>query len=348
VEYFIKFGVGIYPLYDKYFNFNSYPPIFSGMEYITNENILQGKRIVLISSYCDTKEKIDVLINTIKTVKSYNLDVMVNSPLPLPSDVINMCDFYVQTKENPLLNWPQKSVMSWARYVGKDREIVVKRSVIDYGWAALYQTKKLSEYALTYDYDRYYHIIYDTEIDDTVVSTFLLDKKCNFFPFHEHKVSLHLIALDRENLLKFSNLITFDSYLKFNCIVENWLYNTLINSDMNYKIELEKIDDLVLFHKDENLFDYSDINGLVFFIVKDVILNNDVCLYFYDNQEKINVFITVDGVETSYEISNRDIINLGFKPHNIKNVLISYNGIVSDITEKIKNITQNVIEIKLL
>jgi hypothetical protein len=117
---------------------------------------------------------------------------------------------------------------------------------------------------------------------------------------------------------------------------------------MNYKIELEKIDDLILFHKDENLFDYSDINGLVFFIVKDVILNNDVCLYFYDNEEKINVFITVDGVETSYEISNRDIINLGFKPYNIKNVLISYNGIVSDITEKIKNITQNVIEIKLL
>lgn len=318
------------------------------MEYITNKNNLQGKRIVLISSYCDTKEKIDILINTIKTIKSYNLDVMVNSPLPLPSDVINMCDFYVQTKENPLLYWPQKSVMSWVKHMDKDNEIVIKRSVIDYGWAALYQTKKLSEYALTYDYDRYYHIIYDTEIDDTVVSTFLSDKKCNFYPFHEHKVSLHLIVLDRENLLKFSNLITFDSYLKFNCIVENWLYDTIVNSDMNYKIELEKIDDLILFHKDENLFDYSDINGLVFFIVKDVILNNDVCLYFYDNEEKINVFITVDGVGTSYNISNRDIINLGFKPYNLKNVLISYNGIVSDITEKIKNITQNVIEIKLL
>ena len=318
------------------------------MENITNENNLQGKRIVLISSYCDTKEKIDVLINTIKTIKSYNLDVMVNSPLPLPSDVINMCDFYVQTKENPLLYWPQKSVMSWARYIGKDREIVVKRSVIDYGWAALYQTKKLSEYALTYDYDRYYHIIYDTEIDDTVVSTFLSDKKCNFFPFHEHKVSLHLIALDRENLLKFSNLITFDSYLKFNCIVENWLYNTLIKSNMDYKIELEKIEDLILFHKDDNLFDYSDISGLVFFILKDVVHNDEVCLYFYNNKEKINVLITVDGVETSYDISNRDIINLGFKPYDIKNVLISYDGISSDITEKIKNIIHNVIEIKLL
>jgi hypothetical protein len=273
---------------------------------------------------------------------------MVNSPLPLPSDVINMCDFYVQTKENPLLYWPQKSVMSWVRYTGKDREIVIKRSVIDYGWAALYQTKKLSEYALTYDYERYYHIIYDTEIDDTVVSTFLSDKKCNFYPFHEHKVSLHLIALDRENLLKFSNLITFDSYLKFNSIVENWLYDTLIKSNMDYKIELEKIEDLILFHKDENLFDYSDISGLVFFIVKDVVHNDEVCLYFYNNKEKINVLITVDGVESSYNISNRDIVNLGFKPYNIKNVLISYNGIVSDITEKIKNITHNVIEIKLL
>lgn len=318
------------------------------MENINNENNLQGKRIVLISSYCDTKEKIVILINTIKTIKSYNLDVMVNSPLSLPSDVINMCDFYVQTKENPLLYWPQKSVMSWVRNTDKDKEIVIKRALIDYGWAALYQTKKLSEYALTYDYDRYYHIIYDTEIDDTVVSTFLSDKKCNFYPFHEHKVSLHLIALDRENLLKFSNLITFDSYLKFNCIVENWLYDTLIKSNMDYKIELEKIEDLILFHKDDNLFDYSNISGLVFFIVKDVVHNDEVCLYFYNNKEKINVLITVDGVESSYDISNRDIVNLGFKPYNIKNVLISYDGISSDITEKIKNIIHNVIEIKLL
>ena len=318
------------------------------MENINNENNLQGKRIVLISSYCDTKEKIVILINTIKTIKSYNLDVMVNSPLSLPSDVINMCDFYVQTKENPLLYWPQKSVMSWVRNTDKDKEIVIKRALIDYGWAALYQTKKLSEYALTYDYDRYYHIIYDTEIDDTVVSTFLSDKKCNFYPFHEHTVSLHLIALDRENLLKFSNLITFDSYLKFNCIVENWLYDTLIKSNMDYKIELEKIEDLILFHKDDNLFDYSNISGLVFFIVKDVVHNDEVCLYFYNNKEKINVLITVDGVESSYDISNRDIVNLGFKPYNIKNVLISYDGISSDITEKIKNIIHNVIEIKLL
>ena len=36
--------------------------------------VMEKTKIVLISSYCDTKEKIDILINTIKTIKSYNLD----------------------------------------------------------------------------------------------------------------------------------------------------------------------------------------------------------------------------------------------------------------------------------
>jgi hypothetical protein len=117
---------------------------------------------------------------------------------------------------------------------------------------------------------------------------------------------------------------------------------------MDYKIESEKVDDLILYHKDVDLFNYSDIKGLIFFIVKNVTLNDEVSLYFYDNEDKINLLITVDGIEKSYDISNRDIINLGFKSDNVKNVLISYNGMVSDITEKIKNIIHNVIEIKLL
>lgn len=317
------------------------------MEKINNENNLIGKRLVMISSYCDTEEKINVLINNIKTIKSYNLDVMLNSPLPLPSNVINMCDFYIQTKENPLLNWPEKSVMSWAKYDGKDREIMVKRSVIDYGWAALYQTKKLSEYALSFDYERYYHIVYDLVIDEMVISTFLSDDKCNFFPFHEHKVSLHLIALNKENLLNFSKHITFESYVSFNCIVENWLYDIIINSNLDYKISNTKVEDSILYHQGIDLFNYSDINGLIFFISKDVALNDDVCLYFYDNEEKINVLITIDGIDHNHLISNRDIINLGFKPDNIKKVIITYNGIVLDITEKINNIIHNVIEIKL-
>lgn len=303
------------------------------------------KRLVLISSYCDTEQKIKVLKNNLEIIKSQGLDVMLNSPISLPSEVIDMCDFYIQTKENPLLDWPQKSVMSWVKYFCIDKEIKIKRSLVDYGWAALYQTKKLSEYALTFDYDRYYHMIYDTIIDDTVLSTLSSEKICSFFPFHEHNVSLHLIALDRENLHNFSKFITLESYTKFNCIVENWLYDVIINSNMNYTIEVDKVDDSILFHRELNLFDYSDIYGLKFFISKDVFENKDISLFFYDNEEKINVSITVDGIQTEYSISNNDIINLGIKPNDVKNVSLSYNGLSSDITETIKKITLNIIEV---
>jgi hypothetical protein len=326
---------------DKYSDYN-----YIVSKYFSDNNQqTKMKRLVLISSYCNTEEKIQALKTNLKIIKSRGLDVMLNSPISLPSDVIDMCDFYMQTKENPLLDWPRKSVMSWVKYINADKEIKIKRSLVDYGWAALYQTKKLSEYALTYDYDRYYHIIYDTIIDDTVLSTLFSDKRCSFFPFHEHNVSLHLIALDRENLLNFSNHITLESYIKFNSIVENWLYNVIINSNLNYTIESEKVDDSILFHKELNIFNYSEIDGLTFFISKDVSENKDINLFFYNNEEKINVLITIDGIETNYTIYNTDIINLGFKPSDIKNVSIFYNGISSDITETIKKITLNTIEV---
>jgi hypothetical protein len=309
---------------------------------------MKKNRIVLISTYCDTSEKIEILKGNIEIIKSNGLDVMVNSPISLPNEIIHMCDFYIQTKENPLLYWPEKAVSSWMKHTFEDREIVINRALIDYGWAAIYQTKKLSEYALTYEYERYYHIVYDTLIDNTVISTFMSDKKCSFFPFHEHKVSLHLIALDRENLSKFLNYITYESYMGLTAIAEKWLYQTLINSDLEFTIESDKVDDLILFHKDQKLFDYSDINGITFFITKDVVDNKDICLYFYNNEEPLNVLVTIDGVESTYLIFNKDIINLGFKSDNIKNVVISYNGFVSDITKKIEDIIHNVINVKLL
>ena len=52
----------------------------------------------------------------------------------------------------------------------------------DYGWASLYQIKKLSQIGLTYDYEYYFHIIYDTVIDKHLIDTFLTNEKCILFP----------------------------------------------------------------------------------------------------------------------------------------------------------------------
>ena len=67
------------------------------------ENI---KKVALISTYCDTQEKIDVLIKNIDKVKAYGLDVIVISPIFLPQYVQTKCDYFLLTKDNPVLDWP--------------------------------------------------------------------------------------------------------------------------------------------------------------------------------------------------------------------------------------------------
>jgi hypothetical protein len=71
----------------------------------------------------------------------------------------------------------------------------------------------------------------------------------------------------------------------------------------------------------------------------------DISLYFYDIPNTINLNIMIDGINTNHNVSNMDIINLGFNSNNIKNVIIEYSGVKYNITEDITNIVFNLIEI---
>ena len=64
------------------------------------------------------------------------------------------------SKENPLLGWPERAHTQWYRMpISKNRITEIHRAFYDYGWAALYQTKKLSQLALTFDYDIFYFFL---------------------------------------------------------------------------------------------------------------------------------------------------------------------------------------------
>ena len=71
------------------------------------------RKIALIGSYCDTEEKIQILKENIKKLKDLGLDILVISPLTLPSEIIESSDFVFFTKENPLLTWPVRAVTFW-------------------------------------------------------------------------------------------------------------------------------------------------------------------------------------------------------------------------------------------
>ena len=100
------------------------------------------KKIALISTFCDTDEKIYTLINNIKKLKEVGLDTLVISPIKLPSRIIEISDFVFFTKENPVFNWPQRGFTFWQSLNTSDGWVTMHRNVADYGWAGLYQVKK--------------------------------------------------------------------------------------------------------------------------------------------------------------------------------------------------------------
>ena len=56
----------------------------------------------IIDSHCDTKAKMDTLIETIKQVQPYGYPILLASHLPLPGDVISMADYYIYDKNDPM------------------------------------------------------------------------------------------------------------------------------------------------------------------------------------------------------------------------------------------------------
>jgi len=68
------------------------------------------KKIALISSFCDTQDKLNVLKKNIETLKKNDLDVLLMSPIHLPENIQSMCDYYFQTKDNPVYDWPTKAI----------------------------------------------------------------------------------------------------------------------------------------------------------------------------------------------------------------------------------------------
>ena len=74
---------------------------------------IELKKVALISSFCDNQEKIDVLEKNINIIKNHGLDVIVVSPFNLPEYLTNQCDYFFITKDNPILEWPTRSMFHW-------------------------------------------------------------------------------------------------------------------------------------------------------------------------------------------------------------------------------------------
>jgi hypothetical protein len=306
------------------------------------------KKVALISTYCDTQEKLDVLLKNIDNVKTFGIDVIVISPFFLPEYVQKKCDYYFQMKDNPVLDWPQKAMYAWKELILNENRIRISRTYADYGWAGLYQVKKLSEIALSLDYDYFYHMIYDLKFDETVVEGLLSERDRDIYSSKRGniiwEVGLHYMIFNRENLTNFIPHITLQNYLNSkggDAFV--WLHRLL--DVFPYNIIKKPVEDEIYYYEGYDFFNSSPVNDVKFFIDKNDESATTIKLLFYNISEPKEIKITINNEVYQYAIHKDSLIDLGFDKFSIPTVLIEYLNIQYDITDKIKKIKHNTLNL---
>ena len=306
-------------------------------------------KVALISTFCDTQEKLDVLEKNIKIIKEHNLDVILISPLSLPESVLELCDYFFLTKDNPILKFPIRGIYYWRKYNFNGVVHELSSMYPDYGFAGMNQIKQLSEIALNMNYNQFYHMIYDVKIDDNVIEGFYSDKKCNVYPSKRDntiwKVGLHYMIFDRVNLQNFISYITLEEYLSdSDRDAFSWLFD--IKDKVNYEIENTPIEDEIFYYNNHDFLNSSPVENFKFFIEKNEDVVSNIRIYFYGNKEQKDIDIKIGNIKKIHTVKNHDIIDLGFDKLNYQKVIITVDSIEYDISDIIVNITHNVLNIK--
>jgi len=312
------------------------------------------KRVALISSFCDNEEKLDVLKNNIKILKSNGLDIILLSPIFLPQEVVKLCDFFFYTKENPLLTWPFKvQIYKAFFYMPQNNDFLcINLCGNDYGWAGFNQIKKLTEIALTFDYDYFYNLIYDLDIDENVIRVLNQPQESLVCGYEKGNrlhslVSLHFMVFDRKNCKKLIENLSLDKYLNF---LNSYIVNSgkvaetffeILSKELNYKNSNFLVRDQI--ESCPDFFNFSNIDNFKFFIEKnsDDILS-DIRIYVFENKNETNAEIIVN--DKIINISKKyEIFSLGFSYLEIKSIFLKFENQTIDLMDTLKKISHSFI-----
>lgn len=307
------------------------------------------KKVALISSFCNDQEKIDVLNKNIDNIRELGLDIVVLSPFYLPKEIVDKCDYFFVTKDNPVYEWPKKGWNFWRELPYKGKKLKMSKTVSDYGWAGVHQVKQLSELALNLDYTHYYHLIYDLKITDSIRLQFNQtppDKVV--FPSKRGdtiwKVGLHFMIFSKENLRKFTSFITEESYNTIDKLDSAFDWLAKIVDLMPIKIGDFPVEDEIYIFENEDIYNYSPVNRVKFFIEKNDETQANIKLFFYDVEAtKVEIYVYED--DRHVPVRNGDIIDLNFNKFNFKKVVLAVDRQVYDITDTIKRVKHNTLDI---
>lgn len=270
------------------------------------------KDLILVSSYCDTKEKEDILRNLINQIyQENNFDILLISHTVIPDDISHKCTLSLYDSKNELLtDWDLRS-KPWFN-PGDDREI---QSIFtgDFNthlaiWRMIILGNSIAK---NLGYNKVHHIEYDSDIKDF---TELYD---NSNLLNEYDCVTYVKKIENVDSILFG---TYQAY-RLDTLHEDLLI--LNEEEIKNKIRLEDIKSpekmlYGLLHngkkglvKEKILLDTNNCFGLSHDINKGIAW----CLPYYDKLTN----------ELGFVIWNKNP-NLETEPNNLKiNVKLIYN-----------------------
>lgn len=302
------------------------------------------KKLFLISSYCDTKEKKEVLIDNLSIIKNLGCDVLLLSPIPLEQDIIQLCDYFYQTKENPVSTIEEKTYIHWSIIENQNGERYrLERFFPEYGWAALYQNKKLCQLGLTFDYDVYYHVIYDTKINEGLINEINSNEVNKYYSNIStngdiNEFSLHYIPLDRDGMISMEKFLDKEKYITSHDLTHDFMLKWVDNN----KIEKKEfvVEEHINFYNDINFFSIYDGGEVNVFFEKfelDQETNKFVC---YDKNTN-NLKVVINDKLVFGDIFEKQPVQTNLNTSEITKIEVEINGIKHDCTEQYNKIGRN-------
>jgi hypothetical protein len=244
--------------------------------------------------------------------------------------------------------------------ISEGRITTLQRGLADYGWAGLYQVKKLSQIALTFDYDMFYHLIYDLEIDEVVENEFRSDninivhpRRNPNHPETLWETTLHFMVFDREMMERIEKEITLDEYLGTNGMAEGEVLKW--KNKFNIPTSDHPVKDKIFYWGDYDFFNYSPFSEFKIFLSKnepitiwlgenpiyDEILPENLRIVFHGFDHINEIKIQINGVEYTKTPSPWEIIEFPVSSQNITEIIFTYNNNTVNFTEKYNDIMMN-------
>ena len=238
----------------------------------------------------------------------------------------------------------------------------------EYGWAHLWQIKKLLQIGLTLNYDTFYHLIYDTNVDE-VVQEAILSNQTNIFyqaRWRDGSIwdcSLLFFILNREMATKIEKEITLEEYLSTNGVAEGEVqkWKKKFNIPHSQKI----VHDLISFFKDYDFFNHSPYSEFKMYLSKQgfkrdkmvnegygaieghtdasypTLLTDNLRIAFYDIKLPLELTITINGVTYSISPQEKEFIEFPISSHDINSIKFEFNENTIDFSEDYSYIIEN-------